>query len=324
MLLRAQEFSSPHGTRPLHLRGAHARPGHRTGDLARATAPQPDRGGDARRRGRARRLRDRRAPPARLRRLGAGRRARRGGRADEADPADERRQRAQLGRPRARVPAVRDARPALRRARRDHGRPRLVHRVVPALRLRPRTTTTSSSPRSSTCSCACARPSTSRWAGRHRAPLDRIGRLSPPRAGAAARLDRGRRQPRLGGAGRERSACRWRSRSSAACRSGSRRSPRSTAVPPRRAGHDAPGLSINSHGFIADTSRGGGRRFVAPVRRDDDQDRARARLAADEPRGVRGLAVPPRRERRRQPAGGRREDPLPARDLRSRRASSST
>ncbi len=37
----------------------------------------------------------------------------------------------------ARLPAAHDPRPAVRRTSRDHGRPRLLHRVVPALRLRP-------------------------------------------------------------------------------------------------------------------------------------------------------------------------------------------
>jgi len=35
------------------------------------------------------------------------------------------------------VPAVRDARPAVRRPRGDHGGPRIVHRVLCAVRLRP-------------------------------------------------------------------------------------------------------------------------------------------------------------------------------------------
>ena len=52
------------------------------------------------------------------------------------------------------------------------------------------------------------------------------------------------------------SACRWRSRSSADCRSASRRSPSCTGRPP-----GGPGttlchmLSINSHGYIAETSQ---------------------------------------------------------------------
>ena len=103
-----------------------------------AAPPRSDRGDRARRPGRPRRLRRRRAPPPGLRRLGARGRARRRRRAHRAHPPDERGQRAQLGRPRARVPGLRDARPALGRPRGDHGRPRLVHRVVPAVRLRPR------------------------------------------------------------------------------------------------------------------------------------------------------------------------------------------
>ena len=47
----------------------------------------------------------------------------------------------------------------LRRPRRDHGRPRLVHRVLPAVRLRRSTTTTSCSPSTSTCCSRCASPS---------------------------------------------------------------------------------------------------------------------------------------------------------------------
>ena len=85
----------------------------------------------------------------------------------------------------------------------------------------------------------------------------RSRRLPAAAAGSAADLGRRRRRARVGGARRARSGCRWRSRSSAGCRSGSRRSPRSTA---RRRG--APGttwrrvpLSINSHGFIAETSQ---------------------------------------------------------------------
>ena len=82
---------SRNGTRPLHLRGAHARPTHGSDGDARAAAVESDRGGRARRRGRTRRLRDRRAPPARLRRLGTRDRARGRRRTDESHPADERR-----------------------------------------------------------------------------------------------------------------------------------------------------------------------------------------------------------------------------------------
>ena len=52
-----------------------------------------------------------------------------------------------------------------------------------------------------------------------------------------------------------RSTCRWRSPSSAASPSGSRRSPSCTAAPRAQAGHAEPRLSINSHGYIADSSQ---------------------------------------------------------------------
>ena len=93
------------------------------------------------------------------------------------------------------------------------------------------------------------------WAGRHRAPLDGVGGLPAPRPGACSpsgsRSAATPPRPRA----RARSASRWRSPSSAACPSGSHRSPRSTVEPRARHGHDAPALSINSHGFIADTSQ---------------------------------------------------------------------
>ena len=81
-------------------------------------------------------------------------------------------------------------------------------------------------------------------------------RLPAPAAGPAAGVGRGRRQSRVGGSRGRCSGCRWRSRSSAACPSGSRRSPSCTGVPRSRPGHDPlPALSINSHGYIADTSQ---------------------------------------------------------------------
>ena len=67
------------------------------------------RGGRARRPARPRRVRDRRAPPPRLPGLVARGRARRDRRPHRADPPLERRHGAQLGRPGARVPAVRRA-----------------------------------------------------------------------------------------------------------------------------------------------------------------------------------------------------------------------
>ena len=91
------------------------------------------------------------------------------------------------------------------------------------------------------------------WSGGLRAPLDgsasiRARRRSRCRSGSPSAAPP-RRPP-----GPARSACRWRSRSSAGCRSGSPRSPRSTAAP-RRDRPRRPTLSINSHGLIADTSQ---------------------------------------------------------------------
>src|SRR5688500_10864230 len=134
----AHEPQSTHGTGTLYLRRNDTR---RVGAW-RHTSTEADagarRGGGARRAGRARRLRGRRASPARLHRLLA-----RGGaggdrRADVAHPAHERGDGAQLGRSGASLPGFRDARPALERAGRDHGRTWIVHRVVPTVRLRPR------------------------------------------------------------------------------------------------------------------------------------------------------------------------------------------
>ena len=139
----------------------------------------------------------RRAPPARLPRLRAGRRARRGRRAHGADPAVERRHRAELRRPGARLPAVRRRVDLhLRRPRRDHGRARLVHRVLPAVRLRPRRLRRAVSPRSSSCCSRIRDDVRVTWSGRHRAPLDERRRLAAAGAGSAAGLGRGRRHRR--------------------------------------------------------------------------------------------------------------------------------
>ena len=65
------------------------------------------------------------------------------------------------------------------------------------------------------------------------------------------------------------------------------------------AGLEPPSLSINSHGYIAETRAAGARRVV-PVRRGgDEQDRPRARLAADDPRRVRRCRTASGRELRR-------------------------
>ena len=147
-----------------------------------------------------------------------------------------------------RLPAVRDARPSPGRARRDHGRARLVHRVVPALWLRP----------------GGLRPAVRREAPpTARAPSHRSRGLPPAGSRAAARLGRGGRNTGVGCA---------------------RRSSRPTDalaiiggqperfVPfaelhrraARAAGHEEQPLSINSHGFVAGTSRGAADEFFEP------------------------------------------------------------
>ena len=122
------------------------------------------------------------------------------------------------------------------------------------------------------------------WSGRHRPPLDDVGRVSAPAAGPAAGVGRGRRHTRSRRSAPARSGCRWRSRSSAGMPE--RFAPLVRALPRCRARRPATTracrVSINSHGYIADDLAA--RRSTspsAPTRRDDEQDRARARLAAD-------------------------------------------
>ena len=233
---------------------------------ARPAAARPARGDRARRPARARRLRRRRAPPARLRRLGARGRPRRRRRAHDAHPADERGERHQLGRPGPRLPGVRDARPALRRARRDHGRARLVHRVVPALRLRPRTTTTA------------VRGEARLLLGSATRRVTLAGRTA--RRSRPASIPRPLQQPlpvwvAVGGspesaarAGHARPAdgARDHRRDARAVRALRRDPPRGGA--PRPATTRCRALSINSHGFVADTSQAGGRRSPSrPLKR---------------------------------------------------------
>ena len=66
--------------------------------------------------------------------------------------------------------------------------------------------------------------------------------------------------------GPARSGCRWRSRSSAACRSGSSPSRRSTAARPLEHGHEPPPLSINSHGFVGETSEQAAEDYFVPLK----------------------------------------------------------
>ncbi len=92
-----------------------------------------------------------------------------------AHPPVERGHGAELRRPRPRLPGFRRGGPPLGRACGDHGRSRLVHRVVPAVRLRPRRLRRASTPRSSSCCSRSATASTSRGPARHRAPLTDAG-----------------------------------------------------------------------------------------------------------------------------------------------------
>ena len=182
-----------HGDRHLHLRRADLRRGH-----SRAAPRGPHRGDRARRHPRARRLRRRRAPPSRLRRERSGRRPRHRRGAHGEHPAVQRGERPELGRPRPRVPAVLDPGPPEPRARGDHGRARLVHRVLPPLRLRPRRL------RRALRREARAAPADPRVRARdveRPAPgADRgPARLPAPRAGPAPGLGRGRRQPAVRG-----------------------------------------------------------------------------------------------------------------------------
>ena len=64
-----------------------------------------------------------------------------------------------------------------------------------------------------------------------------------------------------------RSGCRWRSRSSAGCPSASSPSPRSTAAPPIEHGHEPPPpLSINSHGFVGESSEQAAEDYFVPLK----------------------------------------------------------
>ena len=147
---------------------------------------------DAGRAGRPRRLRRRRAPPPGLRRLGTCRGTGGGRGGDDPDQADQRGQRAQLRRPGAGVRGVRDRRPALERPRRDHGRARLVHRVVPAVRLRPRRLRRAV--RREARAAARAAGGRTRHVVGQASPVDRRSRCLPtPGAGSAPDLGRRRR-----------------------------------------------------------------------------------------------------------------------------------
>ena len=196
--------------------------------------------------------------------------------------------RAQLRRPGARVPGVRDARPALGRPRRDHGRARVVHRVVPAVRLRPARLRHAVRREARPAARSCATRSASR--GRRQAP--------PPIAELGV-YPRPVQEPlpvwiAVGGTPQS------------VVRAATLGLPLAVAIiggapdrfvplvdlyrdAARRAGHDPATLpvSINSHGFVADDATTAADDVLAAVRRGHGAHRPRARVAAADARAVR-------------------------------------
>ena len=277
----------PDGDRALHLRrAARWRRGVR-GHPGTADA-QPAGGGRAGRPRRSRRVRRRGAPPPRLRGLVTGRRAGRDRGPHREDPTDERRDRAQLGRSGQGVPGLRHARPSVRRAGGDHGGPRLLHRVLPAVRIRPRRLRRAVLREAAAAPGAAGARSASRWSGRHRAPLEDAGVYprpvqdplpiwvavggSPHSIIRAGRLGLPLALAIIGGAPERFAPLVQLYREMA-----------------REAGHDPAALpvGINSHTYVADSARAGYARVLPGLRRDDEPDRPRAWLVAHDPRAVR-------------------------------------
>ncbi len=125
----------------------------------------------------------------------ARRRARRRGGADQAHPADQRRHRALVRRPGAGLSAVRDARSPVGRPGGDHGRARLVHRILSAVRLRARRLQRALRRKARPPARDSRQPS-SGLAGRPARAAQRPGRLPARPATSAARVDRlGRHAP---------------------------------------------------------------------------------------------------------------------------------
>ena len=157
------------------------------------------------------------------------------------------------------------------------------------------------------------------WSGRHRAAARRPGRLPAARAGAAAGLDRRRRHARVGGPRRDARPADGARDHRRACRSASRRSPSSTAARPREAGHDPLPRSASTRTASSPTRRS--RRSTSRSRTSRAMMNRIGRERGWPPMtraDYDASAHAPRRELRRQPAAGGREDPLPARDLRPR------
>ena len=140
------------------------------------------------------------------------------------------------------------------------------------------------------------------WSGRHRAPLDDLRRLPAAAAGPAAGLDRRRRHAAVGRPGRDaRPAAgdRDHRRRAGALRAARRALPRggararATTRPRCRSASTRTPTSPRPRERAADE-------FFPRLRGDDEPDRARARLAADDARAVRRAALAARRAARRQ------------------------
>ena len=95
-----------------------------------------------------------------------------------------------------------------------------------------------------------------------------------------------------------RSACRWRSRSSAASPPASRRSPSCTAARRAEAGHPRPRAQHQLARLHRRRHADRARPRLPGAQDRDGQDRPRARLAADDPRPVRGRRDAPGPQRR--------------------------
>ena len=171
---RGARIEAPHAIWRLHLRRDPARSRDRRAGRRRQSLRRRPRADRARRPRRARCVRARRTSSAGLCGVGAGGGAGRGRRAHQAHPLDQRGDGAVVRRSGAGLSAIRDARSHLGRPRRDHGRARLVHRILSAVRLRPRRLRRivrgeARSP------AANPRRASGHWKGRHRAPLDGQG-----------------------------------------------------------------------------------------------------------------------------------------------------
>ena len=159
--------------------------------------------------------------------------------------------------------------------------------------------------------------------GRHTPKIDDSRRLSAPIPGQAADLDRRRRNAAVGGArrrARPAAGARHHRRRAGALRAAVRSLP---AKRPRRAGHDPETLatSLNVHGFVAETTEQGRRRFLRSAGRGHEPHRPRARLGADEPGAFRSVARSARRAFRGRSGSGRRKDRRAAQDFSATTAS---